>query len=65
MSAQDTKPKLHKVTAENAMQALGEWPIQKFHVSHLATSEFKGEGLRPRLALPMRPLLIQKWRTFI
>jgi quercetin dioxygenase-like cupin family protein len=36
-----------QVTAENAMQALGQWPIQKFHVSHLATSEFKGEGLRP------------------
>lgn len=36
-----------QVTAENAMKTLGQWPIQTFHVSHLATSEFKGEGLRP------------------
>mgnify|MGYP001545237519 CR=1 FL=1 len=36
-----------QVTAENAMRTLGQWPIQHFHVSHLATSEFKGEGLRP------------------
>lgn len=34
------------VTAENAMRALGRWPVQRFHVSHLATSEFKGQGLR-------------------
>jgi len=36
-----------EVTAENAMRTLGRWPVQKFHVSHLATSEFKGDGLRP------------------
>lgn len=35
-----------QVTAENAMRTLGRWPIQNFHVSHLATSEFKGNGLR-------------------
>jgi len=40
-------PPLHPVKAETAMRDLGQWPIQKFHVSHLATSEFKGEGLRP------------------
>lgn len=34
------------VTAENAMRALGRWPVQRFHVSHLAASEFKGQGLR-------------------
>ena len=38
---------LNKVTAENAMQALGEWPVQKFHVSHLADAKFEGNGLRP------------------
>lgn len=36
-----------KVTAENAMRTLGEWPVQKFSVSHLKDSEFKGNGLRP------------------
>jgi len=36
-----------EVTAENAMRTLGRWPVQRFHVSHLATSEFKGDGLRP------------------
>ena len=38
---------VNKVTAENAMQALGEWPVQKFHVSHLADAKFEGNGLRP------------------
>ena len=47
MTQTQPKPKLHQVTAENAMQSLGEWPIQKFHVSHLADAQFKGEGLRP------------------
>jgi quercetin dioxygenase-like cupin family protein len=47
VSNSNTKSKLQKVTAENAMQALGEWPIQKLHISHLADAEFKGEGLRP------------------
>ena len=42
-----TQPPMQKVTVENAMRALGEWPVQKFHVSHLADSEFKGDGLRP------------------
>lgn len=46
MSARDTDDMVD-VTAENAMKALGRWPVQKFHVSHLATSEFKGNGLRP------------------
>ena len=35
-------PPLHPVKAETAMRDLGQWPIQKFHVSHAATSEFKG-----------------------
>jgi quercetin dioxygenase-like cupin family protein len=42
-----TQPPMQKVTVENAMRALGEWPVQKFHVSHLADAEFKGDGLRP------------------
>jgi len=44
-SAQDANEL--EVTAENAMRTLGRWPTQHFHVSHLATSEFKGDGLRP------------------
>ena len=49
---QDDKAKqaVHKVMAETAMRDLGEWPIQKFHVSHLADAEFKGNGLRPYVA---------------
>ena len=42
-----TQPPMQKVTVENAMRTLGEWPVQKFHVSHLADAEFKGDGLRP------------------
>jgi quercetin dioxygenase-like cupin family protein len=42
-----TQAPMQKVTVENAMRALGEWPVQKFHVSHLADAEFKGDGLRP------------------
>jgi len=36
-----------QVSAENAMQELGDWPVQKFHVSHLADAKFEGHGLRP------------------
>lgn len=42
-----TQPPMQQVTAQNAMRTLGEWPVQKFHVSHLADAEFKGDGLRP------------------
>jgi len=42
-----TSAPMQKVTVENAMRALGEWPVQQFHVSHLADAEFKGDGLRP------------------
>lgn len=38
---------LSQADLNNALKALGQWPVQKFHVSHLATSEFRGEGLRP------------------
>ena len=41
------QPSMQQVTVENAMRTLGEWPVQKFHVSHLADAEFKGDGLRP------------------
>ena len=47
MNAFSELDKSVQVTAENAMQALGQWPVQKFHVSHLKDAEFKGNGLRP------------------
>lgn len=47
VNAPETNAHQVEVTAENAMRTLGRWPTQRFHVSHLATSEFKGDGLRP------------------
>ncbi|MES2414550.1 MAG: cupin domain-containing protein [Pseudomonadota bacterium] len=47
MNAVSETEKPVQVTAANAMRALGQWPVQKFHVSHLKDAEFKGNGLRP------------------
>ena len=43
----NNKAALHKVLPDSAMRDLGEWPVQKFFVSHAADAEFKGDGLRP------------------
>lgn len=47
MKAVTDNEKSNMVTAENAMHTLGQWPVQKFSVSHLKDAEFKGDGLRP------------------
>jgi quercetin dioxygenase-like cupin family protein len=38
---------MNKVDPRNAIKTLGEWPSQKFHVSHLRDEDFKATGLRP------------------
>jgi mannose-6-phosphate isomerase-like protein (cupin superfamily) len=43
--SQYAKEKERKVDAETALKNSGEWPKQKFHVSHLRDAEFKS-GLR-------------------
>ncbi|WP_290662030.1 cupin domain-containing protein [Aquabacterium sp.] len=47
MNNANDKTPTHQVTAADAMRNLGEWPVQKFHVTHLADSKFEGNGLRP------------------
>ena len=44
--SQDTMEKPRKVDPKTALRDLGEWPTQKFHVSHYRDEDFKTTGLR-------------------
>ena len=46
MSQDTMEMKQRKVDPKNAMRDLGEWPTQKFHVSHYRDEDFKTNGLR-------------------
>jgi len=44
--SQDTMEKTRRVDPRTALKDLGEWPAQKFHVSHYRDEDFKANGLR-------------------